>query len=194
VKGTLFWAKCKWLFFMTLLLTPPYWLTNHYHFFEGHEVPRLALDNAIPFMPHLAWIYILLFPFMWWSVLCQKSVNAAKWNIWGGALCAYGVSVIFLLYPTTFARVDESSLWLYSKIIASDTIYNACPSLHGSYSIYAALWVARAYKKPAVTVLVSLLVVLIFFATIAVRQHGIIDLSLGGLLGGLCFLWARKHD
>lgn len=30
----------------------------------------------------------------------------------------------------------------------------------------------------------------IFYATIAVRQHGIIDLSLGGLLGYAAFLWA----
>lgn len=126
-----FTAKLKWLALMPLLLTPPYALTNRLHLFEPYEVPRLAFDNAIAFMPELSGLYLGLFPFMWLSVLSQPSASEARKLILGGTVCSCMASLIFLVYPTTFSRPNIDASGLYAWIVASDTPYNACPSLHG---------------------------------------------------------------
>ena len=187
-----FTAKLKWLALMPVLLTPPYALTNRLHLFESHEVPRLAFDNAIAFMPELSGLYLSLFPFMWLSVLSQPTASEARKFILGGTACSCLASLIFLVYPTTFPRPNIDASGVYAWIVTSDTPYNACPSLHGSYAVYSAAWLAGATTYVFYKLFVMLVAMAIFYATIAVRQHGIIDLTLGGLLGYVTFLWARS--
>ncbi len=161
------------------------------HLFEPHEVPRLAFDNAIAFMPELSALYLSLFPFMWLSVLNQPTASEARKLIFGGTVCACMVSLIFLIYPTTFPRPDIVASGIYALIVSSDTPYNACPSLHGSYAVYSAAWLVRVTNTIFYKILLILIAIAIFYATIAVRQHGIIDLTLGGLVGYASFLWAK---
>jgi hypothetical protein len=185
-------AKVKWLLLMPLLLSPPYVLTNRVHIFKAHEVPRVFIDTIIPFMPELSWLYLALFPFMWWAVLRQRSVLDAKRFVLGGAAISWLVSIVFLIYPTTFSREDVDCGGIYSWVASIDTHYNACPSLHGAYAVYAGIWIMHAVNKLSSQLLALLMIVLIFYATIAVRQHGIIDLCFGGIVGLTAFFYAQN--
>jgi hypothetical protein len=185
-------AKLKWLVLMPLILTPPYALTNRLHFFPAHDIPRLTFDNAIPFMPQLSWLYLALFPFMWWAVVQQHSVLDAKRFVIGGAAIAWIVSVFFLIFPTTFVRTNTDYEGMYSWILLLDTHYNACPSLHGAYAVYAGASIFHAVRTKKIQLLAIIMMTLIFYATLAVRQHGIVDLGAGGIVGLIAYFCSQR--
>lgn len=181
----------RWLLLMPVLLVPPYSFSNHFHWLPAREIPRLAIDDAIPFQPELAGLYMALFPLMWLAVLVQRDAAAARRLVLAMTACAWMVSAFFVLVPTTFARPEYSGGGLYASIIAWDTPRNAFPSLHGTYAGMSALWIAQA-RGWTMGVLAAGLAIAILYATIAVRQHGIIDLTVGALIGGLAFLGTRR--
>jgi hypothetical protein len=185
-------GKLGWLLLMPLLLTPPYVLSNRIHYFTPHEITSSALDNAIPFTPELTWLYFVLFPLMWWAVMRQRTVVDAKRFVYGGAAIAWIVSIIFWVYPTTFHRSNIDYDGLYSWLMLIDTHYNACPSLHGTFAVYSGAWIVYATKKISSLILSFIVVAMIFYATIAIRQHGIVDLVLGGIIGFIAFRFSRN--
>jgi len=181
----------RWLLLMPLLLVPPYMGSNRLSWLLTREVPRLALDDAIPFQPALAGLYLALFPLMWLAVLAQRDAAAARRLVLGMTACAWTVSLFFVLVPTTFARPEYSGGGLYASIVAWDTPRNAFPSLHGTYAVMSAAWIAHARGWRLGALAVGLAIA-ILYATIAVRQHGIIDLAVGGLIGLIAFFGTRR--
>ncbi len=177
-----------WLVIMPLVLTPPYVLSNHFHLLPANDMPQLAIDGWIPFYPPAAWVYLGLFPFMWVAVLLQRDADHARRVVLSAAACAWSASAVFVLLPTAYPRPPPAA-GLYALITLVDHPRNACPSLHGAYSIHAAAWVAWA--RPQWRVAAWLAAAAILVATIAVRQHGVIDLAAGGLLGLLAYRLAR---
>lgn len=186
-RGVMFW-----LLMMPVLLTPPYAFSNRVEWFPAHEVPRLPIDDWVPFMPELALLYLGLFPLMWLAVVVQPDVSGAKRMVLGAASCAWLVSLIFLFYPTTFARPAIEPRGFYALVVGLDTPRNACPSLHGTYAALSAAWIARArgwrWGLGAALAAIAILV-----ATVAVRQHGVIDLGLGAAIGLLAFALTRPR-
>ena len=178
----------RWLLIMPLLLTPPYALSNHLHLLPAHEVPCLAIDEMVPFLPGASWVYLGLFPFMWAAVLVQRDAVMARRVVLSAAACAWSASVLFVLLPTAYPRPPQAA-GLHALITLVDTPRNACPSLHGAYSIHAAAWVAHA--QPTWRWAACLIASAILLATIAVRQHGSLDLAAGGLLGLVAYKFAR---
>lgn len=181
-----------WLLMMPLLLTPPYAISNRVEWFPAREVPRLAVDDWIPFMPELALLYLGLFPLMWLAVLVQRDTSAAKRFVLGAASCAWLVSLIFVFHPTTFARPAVDPRGFYALVVGLDTPRNACPSLHGTYAALSAAWIthARGWRWGLVATLAAFAVLV---ATVAVRQHGVIDLTLGAAIGLLAFTLTRPR-
>lgn len=178
-----------WLLLMPLLLTPPYVLTNHLRLMPAYEMPSLTIDTWIPFLPQASWVYLGLFPFMWAAVLAQQSAINARLVVLSAAACAWLAAGFFLLLPTTYPRPPLAGEGLYALITAVDTPRNACPSLHGAYCVHAAAWIGWA--RPAWCWAAIAAAVIILLATIAVRQHGSLDLAAGGLLGLLAYRRAR---
>ncbi len=184
-RGVLFW-----LLIMPLLLTPPYVISNRLEWFPAHEVPRLAIDDWVPFMPELALLYLGLFPLMWLAVLIQREAWAAKGMVLGAAACAWLVSLIFVFFPTSFARPAIDAQGFYGLIVGLDTPRNACPSLHGTYAALSAAWIAHARGwRWGLSAAAAAFAILL--ATVAVRQHGVIDLSIGAAIGLVAFALAR---
>lgn len=181
-----------WLLMMPLLLTPPYALSNRMEWLPAREVPRLAIDEWVPFMPDLALLYLALFPLMWLAVLLQQDVDRAKRVVLSAAACAWLVSLIFVFHPTTFARPPGEARGVYALVVGLDTPRNACPSLHGTYAALSAAWIAHARGRywGMAAALVALAVLV---ATVAVRQHGTIDLVLGAVIGLVAFAVARPR-
>jgi membrane-associated phospholipid phosphatase len=182
----------RWLVLMPVLLTPPYALSNRVEWFPAREVPRMPIDDWVPFMPELALLYLGLFPLMWLAVVVQPDVAAARRLVLGAASCAWLVSLIFLFYPTTFARPAVEPRGFYALVVGLDTPRNACPSLHGTYATLCAAWIAHA-RGWRWGIAAGLAAFAILVATVAVRQHGVIDLGLGAAIGLLAFALTRPR-
>ena len=175
----------RWAFFMPWLLTPWYAVTNRMTIGEPTVIPLLPVDELISFTPSLVWLYLGLFPLMWLAVLVQPSARQAGQVVLSMLFCAICASVIFALWPTVFSRADlplqvnELGMNLLHFL---DTERNAMPSLHGCYTLLSAYWIWRA--RGAMGGMLAIVAALsICYATIAVGQHGIIDLSAGMSLG-----------
>jgi membrane-associated phospholipid phosphatase len=186
-RGVMFW-----LLVMPLLLTPPYAISNRLEWLPAREVPRLAIDEWVPFMPELALLYLGLFPLMWLAVLAQPDVSAAKRVVLSAVSCAWLVSLIFVFYPTSFPRPPGEARGFYALVVGLDTPRNACPSLHGTYAILSTAWIAHA-RGWRWGMSAGLVAFAVLFATVAVRQHGVIDLALGAVIGLVAFAAARPR-
>ena len=173
-----------WLWCMPVLLTPPYVVSNHLTWLPAWTVPVLAPDRLVPFTPWAAWVYLGLFPLMWAAVLVQPTASDARRVVFSAAACAWTASAVFVFLPTQFPRPLTVN-GLHGLITIVDTPRNACPSLHGTYCVHAAAWISRA--QPRWRLVAWSGVVAILLATIAVRQHGCLDLAAGGLLGALAY-------
>jgi membrane-associated phospholipid phosphatase len=187
-RGVMFW-----LLVMPLMLTPPYAISNRLEWFPAYEVPRVPIDEWVPFMPELALLYLGLFPLMWIAVLVQPDVSSAKRMVLSAAGCAWVVSVIFVFYPTTFARPPGDPRGFYALVVGLDTPRNACPSLHGTYAALSAAWIAQA-RGWSWGIAATVIAFAVLVATVAVRQHGSIDLALGAAIGLVAFVVARPRS
>jgi len=92
--------------------------------------------------------------------------------------------------------------WLYTRIATIDQPINSLPSLHAGLTAYAIFYARRAWAdfKPR-TLLICLIVgwvwaALIFYGTLATKQHYLVDLPAGMLVAWLAhrIAWRGSGD
>lgn len=155
-------------------------------------MPVLALDSWIPFTP-LAfpvyvslWVYVSLPPALLGSLRSLLGFGA-----WIAALCLFCLG-LFWLWPTAvpMADIDWQQYPQMAVIKGIDAGGNACPSLHVGSAVFAACWLARVLRNIGAPVVMRWLnwtcCVLIIWSTVATRQHVVLDV-LAGVLVGLLF-------
>lgn len=152
-------------------------------------MPTTALDALIPFEPwalpaYLSlWFYVGLAPGLQLTV-AQLRVYAA----WSIALGVTGLG-IFYLWPTAVPRVElpPTASSAFDMLRTMDASGNACPSLHVAYAVFTAAWLARVLKDvgaPAALQALNIAWLLaICWSTVAIRQHVVLDVVAGALLG-----------
>ena len=105
----------------------------------------------------------------------------------------------FLIWPVAGPRPEEmSNDVLYRVLVRYDTTLNSFPSLHMALATYSAcvgLAVTSGPLRRLLTVLLPLWVALIGYSTLATKQHYLIDLPPGVLLGWLAqfFAWRPRR-
>jgi membrane-associated phospholipid phosphatase len=157
-------------------------------------MPTTALDALVPFEPwalpaYLSlWLYVGLAPGLQLTV-AQLRVYAA----WSIGLGVTGLG-IFHLWPTAVPRVElpASAGSAFDMLRTMDASGNACPSLHVAFAVFTAAWLARVLKDvgaPAALRALNLAWLLaICWSTVAIRQHVVLDVLAGALLGA-AFSW-----
>lgn len=179
--------RWTWILASPLLLFSPYWITNHLPVREAREVGLTAFDRAIPFLPWATPVYLLLFPMMHLIMVLLPLPLLRRWMA-ACAVCCWTVAVVFVVWPTEMPRpVEASGWWTYDALIRHDEPRNISPSLHGTFAVLNALTLA-SYGGRIWGLVAGGVSVVVILATIAVRQHGIVDLAAGGLIG-LCAWW-----
>lgn len=177
-----------WVFFsgyFHLLRHPAYPVTT---------MPLTALDRAIPFQPQMLAVYLSL----WFYVgipagLAAGLRQALQYGAWAAGLCASGLA-IFYFWPTAVppTAIDLARHPSFAMLQGLDAAGNACPSLHVATALFAAAWVDRILvelRTPTSLRWVNVAwFVAIAYSTVAVRQHVVLDVVGGCLLGGL-FAW-----
>lgn len=158
-----------------------------------------GLDRAVPFDPRWTGVYLslyLLMPILPWATADRPSLL----RYGRGFAALAGVSfLLFALLPVESPRPDTlPDQGLYRLLTSVDGTLNAFPSLHASLATYSWLYgrrllaAAPAGARLALLGGFSLWVALIFYSTLATRQHWAVDLAAGALLAWACDRWAWR--
>jgi len=155
------------------------------------EMPLTALDRLIPFepmamLPYLSlWFYVGIAPGLMWSFRAL-----VVHGLWAAGLCIVGLGC-FYFWPTAVPAAalgvaNHPSLALLQGV---DAAGNACPSLHVATAVFSAICLEALLRRLGVPRLWRAAnvawVLAIAYATLAVKQHVIVDVVAGTLLGAV---------
>lgn len=170
-----------------------YMLASRFPLFSPTVIQPWSIDEQLPFMPSLAYIYItyfLLFPVL---VLLARKREGFAIVYATGLACGLINVAIYILFPTILAeRADAPELTLLSIIQAQDTALCAFPSGHVALpvSLAVAAYIAVRKTKSAITGFwgkVSfgyvIWAVAIAIAALFTGQHYIVDIYAGVVFG-----------
>lgn len=157
-------------------------------------MPTTALDALIPFQPSMLAAYLSLWFYV--GLAPGLQLHAAQLRVYAVSSISLGLAglAIFYFWPTAvpaFAAAGTDS-GAFEMLRGVDASGNACPSMHVAYAVFTAAWLARALKAARVPDALHLLnigwLLAIAWSTVAVRQHVVLDVVAGALLGA-AFAW-----
>jgi len=170
-----------------------------YFYVQRHPVntpimmPVTPLDLMIPFQPYALLAYVSLWIYVGAGPGLQRTfTELAVYTLWIGGLCITGLA-IFYFWPTQTPplSLDSSTLSAFAVLHRLDKAGNACPSMHVAVAIFTLGRideVLRSTRSPLWLRLVNAAwFVVIAYSTLAVKQHVVLDVAAGALLG-LAFL------
>lgn len=157
-------------------------------------VPALALDHIIPFAP----IWILPYFSLWAYVSLYPALLSDRRHLGLYATGAVGLATsglaIFFFWPTTIEQpaIDWELHPLVAFLKTIDESGNACPSLHVAFAVFTAGALDRLLRETGARSRWRALNLLwgaaIVYATLATKQHVVLDAAAGTALGGLATL------
>ncbi len=174
--------------FISLFFSAYFYLLT-YPIFPTTVMPVTLLDRLITFQPvtlplYLSlWVYVSLPP-----ALLATPREFYKYGLAMAATCITAL-IIFYLWPTA---VPASAIdWVQSPDINFlkdiDAAGNACPSLHVATAFFSASWLHYLLRRIGTPRLVLMLnwawCIGIIYSTLAIRQHVVVDVVAGLLLG-----------
>jgi membrane-associated phospholipid phosphatase len=166
-----------------------------YFFVQRHPayvpvmMPRTGLDLLIPFQPAALVAYVSLWVYIGVGPGLQRtSAEFAVYGLWMCGLCAAGLG-IFYFWPTQVPSplLRATSFPGFSMLHRVDETSNACPSMHVAVAIFTVVRVGdvlRSMRAPAaLRVLNVVWFMAIAYSTLAIKQHVVLDVAAGALLG-----------
>jgi membrane-associated phospholipid phosphatase len=163
-------------------------------------MPITWLDRLVPFQPMAMPLYISLWVFV--SLPPALLATRRELFIYGGgmtATCTIGL-LIFYFWPTAVpvADIDWALYPGVDYLKSLDAAGNACPSLHVATAVFSAIWLHFSLSRfTAPRWLLALnwaWCTGIAYSTVATRQHVVVDVLAGLLLGGMvAYLSLRQH-
>jgi membrane-associated phospholipid phosphatase len=185
---------------IALFFAAYFWVLRH-PIGDVTTMPVLALDRWLDFevaaMPlYLSlWVYVSLGP-----ALLPDRRALLSYGVACALISAVGLT-LFLFWPTKVPPLtaEVAAHAGMTMLRGVDLSGNACPSLHVAFAVFAAAGLARelrAIGAPGwVRALNGLWCTGIVYSTIATRQHVVLDVLAGALLGGAVALlhagWER---
>jgi len=172
--------------------------TNHLNIFNAHYLPLFAFENRIPFIPWTVIIYLSTFPQIAAAVLLIRREDLHQSVVTIIKIILF-LSLIFLLYPTTYPRPDlppgtaPSSRFLYDFLTKLDTPQNCFPSLHVTMSVFVALILRRRNRRLGMWFLAWALAIMV--STMTLKQHYLLDVLAGIFLAVIFyyFFFVKKR-
>ena len=172
-----------WLFFI-----------GYFHLLRNpvHPVvvmPVTPLDAFVPFVPQALFVYLSLWFYVGIAPGLQRSfAELLVYGIWIGALCLSGLAA-FHFWPTQVPpmALDTSRFPGFAMLQGVDAAGNACPSMHVAVAMFTAVRiddVLRNARTPAwLRGVNGAWLVAIAFSTVTIRQHVVLDVVAGAVLG-----------
>lgn len=159
--------------------------------FATTEMPVTLVDTWIKFQAWAMPVYLSL----WFYVSLPPALLATRRELYRyafaiGVTCSIGL-IIFYFWPTTVPNLSETRTMHASVefLKSIDASGNACPSLHVATALFSAIWlhvILRNFASPTWVLMLNWIWCLgILYSTLAVRQHVLVDVLAGILLGAL---------
>lgn len=177
---------------VVIWILAPYAILQHVEISPVLWMPALAIDKAVAvFFPSI-WLYYSFYLLLGLVGLTVEKKLFIQYLYTIGWVTAVSHAV-FLFLPNGVMRSDidfQTAPPIYQLLASVDLPRNAMPSLHASLSVVAAIAVQFSsvfpkWSKP----LVWLWVLVIFWSTIAIRQHVSLDLIAGSVIAAI--VWWR---
>ena len=182
---------------------PAYFWVLHHPFFSPALMPLTAVDRLIDFkagaLPVYGslWVYVALGPAL--------MKNLRELVAYGAATLALSVvsMSIFMLWPTAVpvSAVDWTRHPSIRFLKDVDMASNACPSLHAAFAVFTAIWLQRLLRELRVAVTLRVIsgawCLGILYSTLATRQHVLLDVLAGAVLGAMVAAthrWALQNS
>jgi membrane-associated phospholipid phosphatase len=152
-------------------------------------MPLTSLDHLIPFQPYALVAYLSLWIYVGTGPGLQTTrPEIMSYALWISALCATGLAIFYFLPtqmpPMTMAGSDSIFFRTLQQV---DAASNACPSMHVAVAIFTVVRVddvLRATRSPTVLRLLNMACCgVICYSTLAIKQHVVLDVAAGALLG-----------
>lgn len=199
---SLIWLKCIGSAVVFPVFFVAYFTVLNHPFSEARIMPLLAPDRWLPVLPWSAWIYFSLWVYICLpSSLMLRSIELGYYLMGAVILSVFGLSIFYFL-PTQVPDwgIDWSRYPTLQFLKKSDASGNACPSLHVAFAVYAGLWQLRVLHLLQAGRLWhlanALWCIMIVLSTMSTKQHVLVDVLCGGVLGvfgfGINDLIARK--
>lgn len=177
---------------VVIWILAPYAILQHVEIFPVLWIPQLGIDKAIPVYFPGIWIYYSYYLLLGLVGLTVEKKLFIQYLYTVGWVTAVS-HAFFLFMPNGVLRTDihfQTAPVYYQLLANIDLPRNAMPSLHASLSVVAAIamqfsQVFPKWSKP----LIWLWVLTIFWSTIAIRQHVILDLIAGSIIAAT--VWWR---
>jgi hypothetical protein len=171
----------------------PYFGLQHFHPWTPTLVPECGIEAHVPFTPAAAWLYLSLYLLVPLPALWMRDVADVWRYALGVGLLGLVSTVLFLFAPTAIVWPDAEGVTdpAYRLVRTADTPANACPSLHASLAVLAALTGSSLVARRA-RVGLWLWTAAVLYATLATRQHVVIDLVAGAALAIVVHRWTRR--
>lgn len=156
-----------------------------------------SLDDRIPFVPAMIIPYVGSFAFWVLTYYFLARSGDAFWPLAASVLIGDTAAIIcFAVWPTRMERpeVEGNGVFRFAvrAVYASDTPINLCPSAHCLVSCLCAFAIGASPASMLVKILAQLIALSIYASTVMVRQHRVIDVPAGVLLGLVSWLLATR--
>ena len=179
-----------------------YLLPNRLAANAGTLLPLTTLDGLVPFLPWTGWIYAAVYVFLVTAFVGMRDLAVATRFLYACLFAQIVAAVVFVVFPTMYPRelfplphgAAGSDLALVAFWRGLDTPANCFPSLHVSTCVLclAAYESGPLRRFRYVAVAAAMLLIA---STLTFKQHYVVDLVGGGLLGlasyGIFFRWPR---
>lgn len=162
-------------------------------------MPSTWLDRLIAFQPHAMPVYISL----WVYVSLPPALLSTRRELYGyclamAATCLAGM-LVFYFWPTVVpaANIDWAQYPHVNFLKNIDATGNAFPSLHVATAVFSGIWLHRLLRRfgaPRWALgLNAIWCIGIVYSTLATRQHVVVDVLGGLVLGGLAAYLSLRY-
>lgn len=185
----LWWLKAPGCMLFIWGFFQAYFFLLRYPHAEVTTMPLTWLDRLVP-MQAWAWIpYLSLWFYTCLPVALMPALRPlVYYGLAVGGVCLAGL-LCFYLWPTVVPALERPTGSGLDFLQGLDTSGNACPSLHVAIAFYSAFWLQAQLRAVGAGrgwhVLNWLWCLLIVYSTMGTKQHVLLDVLGGLLLGGV---------
>jgi membrane-associated phospholipid phosphatase len=183
------WAlKLILLFVLNFWVYAPYLFLQRHHFSPTTTMPLSFCDRLIPFLPQTVWIYLSIYFLMPIGPFLMNKRQQILHYALGIILISLFADIIFLFWPTSCPRPNAvGTNAIYQALISMDNSFHAFPSLHAAFAVYSAMCGGLVMRELSNSrfwqICLWLWAFLILLATLTTKQHVVLDIIAGSMLG-----------
>lgn len=167
----------------------------------GHRIYS-KLDDLIPFLPAFITIYCLWYFYIAGTtiIFLLKSKMDLRKTCFSMNVCMAVALLVYFIYPNYISiRPTAYGSDIFSQAVkllqTGDSPSSVCPSLHVAVciSLYTGIASSAYFKnKRGIKFAALILAILISISTVFIKQHSIIDVLFGALLGVASYAFVYK--